>query len=506
MNFSGLEGKDPLEKFANAMAWLKAHPGGELVIPPGVYEVTESRARAVFSDMLSGKYGDNPQDVMFRPDFPYTRVLDFYGQEGTRLIADGVTLLLDGFFEPVSLRHCKDVSVRGLIIDYKRKPYSHGYIERAADGELVVRFTADMPDGFPFPRYAVCDPHTGLFRYYPFGIKQWRRFEGNTFAAQVDGETKIYAGAELYVWHSYHSRPAVCIQNAEGVTLRNVVIHAQPGMGVVGHLSRDIVLDGVSVVPSAGERMSTNTDATHFSSCYGRLILQNCVFEGHGDDAVNVHNYDHAFAPVGGSRYRLACLAADGTHTQAVDLPSVGDEMQLIARGTLDKGEKFTVTAARANGDGTCDVAFDRPLPAGSEGKYYLENASACPEFLFSHCRVRNHFARSVLIKTRRATVEKSIFEHSDLTAVVVAAEENWGEGTSSEHVEICNNVFLACGTRGDVPCAVTVYTGSREKTGKQHKKVVVKENFILCSEGQRPFAFANVQEVVAENNLIVGG
>lgn len=87
-----------MEKFANAMAWLKVHPGGELVIPPGVYEVTENRARAVFSDMLSGKYGDNPQDVMFRPDFPYTRVLDFYGHEGTRLIADGVTLLLDGFF------------------------------------------------------------------------------------------------------------------------------------------------------------------------------------------------------------------------------------------------------------------------------------------------------------------------------------------------------------------------------------------------------------------------
>lgn len=197
-------------------------------------------------------------------------------------------------------------------------------------------------------------------------------------------------------------------------------------MGVVGHLSRDIVLDGVSVVPSAGERMSTNTDATHFSSCYGQLILQNCVFDGHGDDAVNVHNYEHAFALVGGNRYRLACLAADGTHTQAVDLPSVGDEMQLIAHGTLEKGEKFVVIAAQANADGTCDVTFDRPLPVGSEGKYYLENATACPEFVFSHCRTRNHFARSVLIKTRRATVEKNIFEHSDLTAVVVAAEENW--------------------------------------------------------------------------------
>ena len=82
------------------MAWLKEHPGEELVIPPGVYEVTESRARAVYYDMISGRLGGNPQDVMFRPDFPYTRVLDLEGQEGTRLIAEGVTLLLDGFLNP----------------------------------------------------------------------------------------------------------------------------------------------------------------------------------------------------------------------------------------------------------------------------------------------------------------------------------------------------------------------------------------------------------------------
>ncbi len=139
MNFLELKGNDHLEKFAKAMAWLRAHPGSKLVIPPGVYEVIENRARAVFSDMLSGKYGGNPQDVMFRPDFPYTRVLYFCGQEGTRLIVDGVTLLLDGFFEFVSLRHCKNISVRGLIIDYKRSTTTikvRGEVSRKVQREL----------------------------------------------------------------------------------------------------------------------------------------------------------------------------------------------------------------------------------------------------------------------------------------------------------------------------------------------------------------------------------
>lgn len=505
MDFSKFQGKNNLEKFAAAMAWLRANPGSELIIPPGVYDVTGARERAVFYDMISGEYGDNPQEIMFRPDFPYTKVLDFCGQEGSRVIADGVTLMLDGFFEPVSLRKCKNVFVRGLTVDYRRKPYSHGYIERVSDkGEMRVRFVMDMPDLFPYPRHAVCDPNTGIFRYYPFSITRRHRVAGNTFAFQTDCTEKGYEGAELYVWHSYHSRPAVCIQNADGVTLKNITIHSQPGMGVVGHLSRNIVIEGLSVIPSSGERMSTNTDATHFASCYGKLIMQNCVFEGQGDDAVNVHNYDHAFTPLGGSTYRLTCLAADGTHTQTADLPAAGDEMQLVSRGTLNQGERFTVSSACENADGTCDVTFTAPVPEGAEREYYLENASACPEFVFSNCRARNHFARSVLIKTRHALVENCIFEHADLTAVVIAAEENWGEGTSSDLVRIRNNIFIECGTRGNVPCAVSVYTGSKEGTGIQHGTVAAENNVVVCGPNQEAFSFSNLRSKQLQNNTIV--
>ena len=73
MNFLELKGNDHLEKFAKAMAWLRAHPGSKLVIPPGVYEVIENRARAVFSDMLSGKYGGNPPRFSLHEGFVFLR-------------------------------------------------------------------------------------------------------------------------------------------------------------------------------------------------------------------------------------------------------------------------------------------------------------------------------------------------------------------------------------------------------------------------------------------------
>ena len=507
MDLKEFRGRDDLEKFAAAMEWLRAHPHSELFIEPGTYVLTGASEKQFFNDVIAGKYGDNPQACMFRPDLQYTRALDFYGQEGTRVYAEGVTLLFDGFFEPISLRHCKNITVQGLTIDYLRKPYSKGDIlsvQAGAQGdELTVRFSDFLPDTFNSPRVAVYDNRSGIFTYYPFAVQAKERIDGNTFRLTVSGAAKQYEGGELYVWHFFHSRPAICIQNAENITLRNVTIHAHPGMGVVGHLSKDIYIDGLAVVPSAGERMSTNTDATHFASCYGKLILQNCVFDGQGDDAVNVHTYYHSITPLGGQQYRLQCLASEGTHTLATDAPFVGDRLQLTERGTLTVVREYTVLKCAVNEDGTCTVDLDGEIEA-DPADFYVANAAACPEFVFSHCRARNHLARAVLIKTKRAVVEHCIFEHTNLTAVVVAAEEDWKEGISSEKVTIRNNVFIHCSMQGDVASAVAVYTGSEKGTGKQHGEINIENNTIICPPGLAGISVRNVENPIVANNTIV--
>ena len=106
--------------------------------------------------------------------------------------------------------------------------------------------------------------------------------------SRFDGESNFQKFSAAMAWlrenpesELYISRPAVCIRNAEKIRLNNMTIHSHHGMGIVGHLSRDIVIEGLSVIPSSGERMSTDTDATHFASCYGDLIIKNCVLRRH---------------------------------------------------------------------------------------------------------------------------------------------------------------------------------------------------------------------------------
>lgn len=117
------------ERLQSLLDAAREKPGSTVVIPPGVYTLTSPLARQTMQSAIFGEYGENPENEMFRPNFPFTIGLSLNGHQGTRVEAYGVTLMVDGFMEPVSMDHCSGVTLSGLTIDHLRKPYSRGLIE-----------------------------------------------------------------------------------------------------------------------------------------------------------------------------------------------------------------------------------------------------------------------------------------------------------------------------------------------------------------------------------------
>ena len=83
--------------------------------------------------------------------------------------------------------------------------------------------------------------------------------------------------------HSGHNRAGVLIKESSNILLEDVVIHSQPGMVIVGHRSENITMRNLQVIPSPGTVTSTNTDATHFTSCKGNILFDGCKFGGQGE-------------------------------------------------------------------------------------------------------------------------------------------------------------------------------------------------------------------------------
>ncbi|MBR5868290.1 MAG: hypothetical protein IKZ21_02485, partial [Clostridia bacterium] len=331
---SGTEGDT--SRFAAAMAYCREHPGTTLLVPPGEYKITTPLARETMQKALSGELGHNPQDVMFTPHFPYSRGISFAGQQGTTLVGYGATLMVEGFMEPVSVRDCCDVTLKGITIDHLRKPYSWGQVTAVTpreDGFFNLNVTLDaacpVEAGTPVDlRYVLFSPHTNL--YFIPEAQSVTVVDSHTLLVVADGDRhpesgESYLGMTFYTLHAFHSRPAILIEQAKNTRLEDVTIHSQPGMGIVGNRSENIWISRLSVIPSAGHHYAVNTDATHFTSITGLLRLEYSNFDGQGDDFINVHNYYHTITPVDDTSCFLHTDAKDGTHAQTLDYPDVGD-------------------------------------------------------------------------------------------------------------------------------------------------------------------------------------
>ncbi len=504
IKLSDFSGTDDRARFAAALDYMKEHSGTTLFVEPGEYTITSKRARDAQQSVMNGDFGANPEPVMFNPKYEYDRGLDFAGHCGSRVEAYGVTLMIDGFMEPISVRDCRDVEICGLTVDHVRKPYTKGiitsYRQDGDAGYISVELCAPITPRTPYPRSVVYNFTTGRFDI-PAWIGEMTLSDPCHAEFRCDAKMESSVGNELYLWHTFHSRPVVLIENAENTVLRDLTVHSAPGMGITAQQAKDILIERLRIIPSVGEHMSTNTDATHFASCRGKLRLDGCEFDGQGDDSINVHTYYYTADEYDGAKARLSIKAPTGTHAQALDYPLAGDTLELTEKATLNPVGKYRVLSVTPDFEKyCCHVELDRELPDDMEG-YFLADCDELPELEFVNCRARNHFARSILIKCRRALVENC--EVSDVfdSAVKIAAEAGWHEGISSADVTVRRCRFINCARWSKLCGGIQVFMDCSDRTALSHGLVTIEDNIIDCPEAEHAIIVENTRQARLARN-----
>ncbi len=522
VNLTDFEGSRALDKLRAAADYLREHPAATLLIPPGTYILRDPEALKLREDVLAGAYGNAPSDSLYRPYHPYVKGLSCEGMEDVTISAYGATFLVDGFMEPVSVEHCRNVAIEGLTIDHLRKPFSEGDIVRVDESAFDIRFDSRYPvnTAIPTMRVMVADRASG--RFYGgercCGEKEW--LGDNTLRFHAEPLPGML-GQRAVVPHTFHYRPAVLLREAKNTRLTDVTIHSQPGMGIVGMKAEDITIRRLRIVPSPGCRMSTNTDATNFAVCKGELVLEDCQFEGHGDDAINVHGYYYDILEADGNRCVAGNTFREFNHAQVLETPDPGDIMELTVKDTLEICRSYTVREVVPRPESLqFDLVLDEDLPGDTEN-YFLANATRLPRLRFLNCHCGTHRARSVLAKTRDVLIEGCTFMDSTGPAIQVAAEGSWHESISAADVTIRRNRFLRSGS-GWGP-AILVNIDCAGEPAISHRNLCIEDNLIdrkgmaggiavsaadgvlirnnrICCDGE-PIAVANSQRAELENN-----
>ncbi len=499
------DGQNDFEALRKATNYCRQHPGITLRFAPGVYDIIDSTALRIEREAVGGAYGERVQSVLFRPDAPYVKALDLSGCHDLTLDAEGAALLLHGWYEGICLDNARNVAVKGLSLRYKRHPNTVGRIVNSTPDYFdmwIDREKYPLIDSVVTGRTHFFDPVRNRL-YTGWGTKKVLL---SPDMIRIYSKRQPAPGDFCILRHGGHYRPLVMIREASGITLDGMKLHSQPGMGVVGHRSSDITLNRLQIVPEPGDVISTNTDATHFTSCTGQLNILDCIFKGQGDDCTNIHNYYSKIYPLSANKAELRVENAD-LHALSLDAPEHGDSMLVIDRNDMAVIARLRVKDVETNEkDWKTFVTFDSTLENIDPERHVITNLTRFPVVRIEGNSVDSHLARAFLVKSPNVTIRNNRINGSTQTAIKLGAELGWNESGPVENVLIEDNYISGCGydAAEGVPSCITLSTEASQTPPFVNRNILIRYN-IFDSDRPIVILLKDAENVTVTNNLFTG-
>jgi parallel beta-helix repeat protein len=457
-----------------------------------------------------GRYDFHP------PEGPPARpvAMHFAGCKDLTVEGEGSELVFHGTMGAMAFNECRGVVVRNVVIDSQRPPFSIGEVIAAAGKSFDVEVWKEFPvrGGEAVEAFMEYDPETkfpmpgGLDVYH--AVDSTELLRPQVLRVQLKRAVRAKVGAVMVLRHVVYGPGALAFRSSADVRVENVTIYATPGMGVTGSQSTDLHLKAVRVMNRPGTRriMSATADATHFNACCGSIRIEDCLFEGMGDDAVNVH----------GMYLRVTQRLDDKTILAVVRNnwlfpPQPGHNLELIDPASLlpyDTGCVEAVSVDRRAG--THRITFARPLPQRLQAGHYLGNTAWAPKLRITGCQVRANRARGFLIQTRDALVENNTIRHNQSAGINVTTDLHpWTESIGTRDVVIRNNTFEGCNNgAGWHPAVINVFADLEQGKGRGaagvHRNVLIEGNTIRGTNNAAIF-ICSADGVVVRNNRIEG-
>lgn len=455
---------DPSASFRAAVSRL-AGTGGTVRFEPGEYRIP-----ATAGVDMKFYISNHDQSESHRVVFPIV------GATNVVVDAEGALFVFDGKPIPFVLMDSRNVTLRGFAID-SSVPFMPefritGFTEK---GTRVRIDPAKSP-------YRIVD---GRIRFrgdgWEYEATHAKLFDGETRELVersgdvfYKGDARELAPGELELKYDFSKRgrgakvgdvvvlrpgvrpcPAIVVYRCEDALLEDVAVHSSLGMALLAQRSRNVSWRGSGgaesrrsgVFPRAatGRYASAHADATHFSNVAGEALVENCLFEGMMDDAMNVHS-TCLFVTNVVSSTRIRCRYM---HPQAVgfEVFAPGERLRFIDGDTLETGAETTVVAVERHSAEEVTLTLRDPLPDGVGAGDAVENADWQCAATFRGNVVRFNRARGTLFTTPKPVlVESNLFDRVSGTAVLLAGDAHyWFESGACSDVLIRGNAFRNC-------------------------------------------------------------
>ncbi len=326
----------------------------------------------------------------------------------------------------------------------------------------------------------------------------------------VDAARLGISEGDVLVLRSYwRPHPGMLLYRARCTTLKDVTFHDSMGMALLAQRSADILIDGGGCIRRRGRYGTSGADATHFSNCRGHVLVENALYEGMMDDAINVHATCLSIEEV----HSPTDITCRYMHSQAMGFETVlpGEHISFIRGTTLENLPQPVRVAQVAKTDAShLRLKLESPLPEGIGKGDALENADWHPSVTFRNNTVRHNRARGALFTTPRPVrVEDNSFIWSSGSAILLAGDaQGWYESGRCLDVAITGNLFdhnLTCRFQfTDAIIAICPEVKQPEKQKERYHRNIRIENNTFRTHRVPLLSAISASEVTFHNNKVI--
>jgi hypothetical protein len=333
-------------------------------------------------------------------------------------------------------------------------------------------------------------------------LKGMRFEEIKPFLVRVYGKHNMKKGLVYQQRDTRRDYAAVFTRRSKNIVWKNLRFYFMHGMGIVSQFSENIILDSVSIAPreGSGRTCAAWADCIQASGCKGKILINNCTFEGAMDDAVNIH----------GTHLRITDILSKNRlivrfmHPQTYGFKAfnAGDEAAFVRWDKLNIYGRNRVKDVVMIGEKELLLTFENPLPENVREKDALENITWTPEVEIKDCNIARIPTRGFLITTRRkVVVANNTFLKTFMSALLIEDDaKGWYESGCVRDMTIRNNKFICCGAP-----VININPQNSVSNDSVHQNIRIENNeFSLCAiPGIKARSTANL---LIKDNLFYAG
>ncbi len=472
-----------------------------IIFSPGTYYINSEKCRR-YMLYITNTVGDKE---FKNNETPHLNEVPFYlnGIKNLTIEGSGAVFIIEGKVTNSAIENCENIVVRNMEIrhahpdmhelrvvnkslfsvDYEidkdsqytfenSKLYFYGTGYKcaadlcAANAHWIGLLRSETPEKIK----RVSHPLFGAVRIQDISNRRFRAYYPNTMRFKIDDRFYLFDVRRQYA--------GIFINKS-----RNIVIDAfkqrfNYSLAFVAQDSENVTIKNSCFAPekNSARKMASVADFMQVCMCRGKFSVSNSVFDGAGDDCLNVHGIHFKIIKAEGNKITVRFM-----HPQSHGFNPLraGDEIAYINTKTMLQEGTSKIQSSELLNETDIQLVLDKASDKGLG--YVVEDIDACPDVDFENNYLTRIITRGLLLTTRgRVRIKNNHFKSTTMSGILLSDDaESWYESGMCLDVSVENNKFEYC---GETP--VRIKPENKIHAAPVHKNIKITGNEFMNYKG----------------------